>query len=330
MRWIQALHQRYGDAVRTSPDQVSYACAEAWRSIYGHATATRKSTEKDPRFFGQTLSKGTPDILRAPGPDHSRFRRNFSHAFSDRALREQQPLIAHYADMLVAKLQALVQADPEVKAEMVFLYNLTTFDIMGELTFGDPLNLLEGTGSTNWVTTIFSSVKVNSIRRVARYYPWCAALVNPLIPRSLKKMQATHYRSCRERVDSRLARTVDKPDIWGLIMAQKEELRLNREEMYTNSQLFMVAGTETTATALSGLTYQLLLNPDKLALLTKEVRGMFAHSAEIDMLRLAQMKYLNFCIEEGLRMYPPVPTGMARVIPKEGMEICGEYLPGNV
>ncbi|PYI09546.1 cytochrome P450 [Aspergillus sclerotiicarbonarius CBS 121057] len=328
LAWVRDLHLTYGDAVRTSPDQVSYSSAEAWRSIYGHASGTKKSTEKDTRFFGRTLN-GIPDIIRAPAVDHSRFRRNFSHAFSDKALREQQPLIAHYADMLIEKLRAIVKADPKTKIEMVLMYNLTTFDIMGDLTFGDPLNLLAGTGNVGWVTSIFSSVKVNTLKRVARYYPWCSHLLNQILPRSLKQRQAAHHQSCKERVDWRVDQSLDRPDIWGLIMAQKDSLRLSREEMYANSQLFMVAGTETTATALSGLTYQLLLNPDKLERITKEVRETFEQDSDIDMLRLAQMKYLNRCIEEGLRMYPPVPSGMPRVIPQEGMEICGEYMPGN-
>ncbi|GLA93460.1 hypothetical protein AtubIFM61612_010657 [Aspergillus tubingensis] len=276
--WVRNLHLAYGDTVRISPDQVSYSCADGWRDIYGHASATKKSTEKDMRFFGTTLNR-TPDVIRAKAADHSRFRRNFSHAFSDKALREQQPLIAHYADLLIEKLREVVQADPKAKIEMVLMYNLTTFDIMGDLTFGDPLNLLKGTGNVG--------------------------------------------------VDWRVDQSLDRPDIWGLVMSQKESLRLSREEMYANSQLFMVAGTETTATALSGLTYQLLLNPDKMEKITKEIRDAFERDSDIDMLRLAQLKYLNMCIDEGLRMYPPVPTGMPRLTPKEGMEICGEYMPGN-
>ncbi|GLA84866.1 hypothetical protein AtubIFM56815_009087 [Aspergillus tubingensis] len=276
--WVRNLHLAYGDTVRISPDQVSYSCADGWRDIYGHASATKKSTEKDMRFFGTTLNR-TPDVIRAKAADHSRFRRNFSHAFSDKALREQQPLIAHYADLLIEKLREVVQADPKAKIEMVMMYNLTTFDIMGDLTFGDPLNLLKGTGNVG--------------------------------------------------VDWRVDQSLDRPDIWGLVMSQKESLRLSRDEMYANSQLFMVAGTETTATALSGLTYQLLLNPDKMEKITKEIRDAFERDSDIDMLRLAQLKYLNMCIDEGLRMYPPVPTGMPRLTPKEGMEICGEYMPGN-
>lgn len=326
--WIEQLHTIYGDTVRMCPDELSYTAADAWKGIYGHASAGKKTTEKDRRFYGPSFT-GVPDIIRAAGPDHSRFRRNFSHAFSDRALREQEDLICHYVDMLINSLRTIIQSDPKAKIEMVRLLNLTTFDIMGDLTFGDPLDLLKGTGNTGWVTAVFLSIKTNALRRVTRYYPWAALLFQLSLPKSLKEKAIAHHRACRERVDWRVEQKLDRPDIWGLVMGQKEGLRLSQEEMYANSHVFMVAGTETTATALSGLIYQLLLNPDKLEQILKEVRDTFQKDSDIDIINLAQMKYLNACIEEGLRMYPPVPVGMPRVTPAEGMVICGEYIPGN-
>jgi cytochrome P450 len=44
---------------------------------------------------------------------------------------------------------------------------------------------------------------------------------------------------------------------------------------------------------------------------------------------LAQLKYLNACIEEGLRMYPPVPSGLPRVTPPGGAAICGTWISAN-
>ncbi|RAL08505.1 cytochrome P450 [Aspergillus homomorphus CBS 101889] len=328
LTWLQNLHRIYGDVVRFSPDELSFTSAQAWRDIYGHASGGRKSTEKDPRFLGPTLN-GTPDIIRANTHDHSRFRRNFSHAFSDKALREQQPLIAQYAEMLVAALRECVRADPTAKVEMVRMYNLTTFDIMGDLTFGDPLNLLQGTGYREWVGGIFASVKVTCLRRVARYYSWLTVFVALVIPRSLRERALVHYHSCKARVDKRVKQTLDKPDIWGLVMKQKESLQLTRDEMYSNSQLFMLAGTETTATALSGLTHQLLMHPEKMQKITQEVRQTFKEEGEIEMTRLAQLRYLNACIEEGLRIYPPVPIGIPRLVPEGGMTVCGDFIPAK-
>ncbi|CAI7590979.1 unnamed protein product [Penicillium glandicola] len=330
VEWVNGLHLTHGDVVRIAPDELSYATGEAWKGIYGHASAGKPTTEKDPRFFGPSFN-GAADIIRGNGPDHTRFRRNFSHAFSDRALREQQSLICGYVDTLVGILHKTIEEDPKAKVNMVRMFNLTTFDIMGDLTFGDSLNLLAGTGNLNWVSAVFFSIQTNALRRLPRYIPWTAPIVQRLIPKELKERSITHYNAAQERVDRRIDgdQTMKKPDIWGIVMNQKEDLRLTRMEMYANSNIFMVAGTETTATALSGLLYQLLMMPEKMKILVEEVRGRFEKDSDIDMRALEHMTYLNACVEEGLRVYPPVPGGLPRVTPSEGLLVCGEHIPGK-
>ncbi|OGE51622.1 hypothetical protein PENARI_c012G09084 [Penicillium arizonense] len=330
LQWVTGLHVTYGDVVRVAPDELSYATGEAWKGIYGHAAAGKKVTEKDTRFYGPSFN-GAPDIIRAKGPDHSRFRRNFSHAFSDRSLREQQSLICGYVDMLVDNLNRTIKENPKAKVNMVHMFNLTTFDIMGDLTFGDSLDLLLGTGNMNWVAAVFISMKTNALRRLARYWPWTASIAQRLIPQELRQQSVAHYQASQGRVDKRVDGdyALQKPDIWGIVMNQKQELRLSRTEMYANSQVFMVAGTETTATALSGLLYQLLMNPEKMEIIVNEVRETFEKDSDIEMRALEHMKYLNACIEEGLRIYPPVPVGLPRIAPDDGLLVCGEHIPGK-
>ncbi|KAJ5664769.1 uncharacterized protein N7477_007217 [Penicillium maclennaniae] len=306
LQWINKLHVKHGDIVRVAPDELSYASGEAWKGIYGHAAAGKKVTEKDARFYGPSFN-GASDIIRANGTDHSRFRRNFSHAFSDRALRDQQPLICQYVDMLIERLNKDIKQDPKMKVNMVRMLNLTTFDIMGDLTFGASLDLLAGTGNLNWVAAVFVSMKTNALRRLARYWPATASIARSLIPEELKQQSISHYQASQARVDTRIDvnQASTKPDIWGIVMNQKQHLRLSREEMYANSQVFMVAGTETTATALSGILYHLLRDPAKMDLIVKEILETFEKEEDIDMRALEHMTYLNACIEEGLRIYPP-------------------------
>ncbi|KKK19858.1 hypothetical protein P175DRAFT_0252155 [Aspergillus ochraceoroseus IBT 24754] len=326
--WLHDLHVKYGNTIRICPDELSYADGDAWRGIYGHAASGRKTAEKDTRFFGPGPFHA-PDIIRANVTDHSRFRRNFSNAFSDRALRDQQPLIRRYADMLVERINGNITEKPTAEIDLVTMYNMATFDIMGDLTFGASLDLLKGMGSSSWMTAVFSRVKLTSLERAARYYPFGSLLLNAFLPRSVKQKAIAHLAACKERVDNRVDQHLDRPDIWGLVLNQKEELKLSRSEMYANSHIFMVAGTETTATALSGLTYQLLLQPEKMERITKEVRETFQNHSGIDMGTLARLEYLNACIEEGLRFYPPVPTGVPRIIPSGGLMVCGELVPAG-
>jgi cytochrome P450 len=135
-----------------------------------------------------------------------------------------------------------------------------------------------------------------------------------------------------EKVDERMARETDRPDIWTYVTKNShiEGSELAPTELHSNGTLFMLAGTETTATELSGLTYMLLKNPQKLARLTKEIRSAFTSFDDITMVKLSHLEYLQACIEEGLRMYPPVPAGLPRTTPQSGAKVCNRWIPGGV
>ena len=92
----------------------------------------------------------------------------------------------------------------------------------------------------------------------------------------------------------------------------------------------MIAGTETTATALSGTTYHLLQNPTCMQKLVSEVRTAFSSFEDITLEGIARLKYLQAVLQEGLRMYPPVPSALFRRTPEGGAMICDRYVPGDV
>lgn len=90
----------------------------------------------------------------------------------------------------------------------------------------------------------------------------------------------------------------------------------------------ILAGSETTSTLLSGVTYLLLRNPDVLKKLTDEVRSSFNSEEEITLLSVGKLNYMLACLNEGLRSYPPVPVGLPRVIPVgQTAVIAGEIIP---
>jgi cytochrome P450 len=146
----------------------------------------------------------------------------------------------------------------------------------------------------------------------------------------LEEQRRKHGEFTHARVDRRLAKKDPRPDIWGLVLARDEESGLSLAEMYANANLFMIAGTETTATLLSGLTYYLLKNPTKMDKLKMEIREAFKTEDEITIERLQALKYLNACVEEGLRMYPPISNGLPRIVPPGGSVIDGRYVPAGV
>ncbi|RYP69564.1 hypothetical protein DL771_006079 [Monosporascus sp. 5C6A] len=163
---------------------------------------------------------------------------------------------------------------------------------------------------------------------IIAYYPILNAIFTRIEPKSVTEQRVAHCQHSADRVNQRLQEGSDRPDIWNLVMsAEGSERELSIEEMHSNAELFMIAGSETTATLLSGLTYYLLMNPDKMKPLLEEIRGRFKSSDEITFDSTGHLQYMNACIKEALRIYPPVPIGSPRVVPEGGHTILGRWIP---
>lgn len=101
------------------------------------------------------------------------------------------------------------------------------------------------------------------------------------------------------------------------------------ERLTSNAVVLIAAGSETTATLLAGVTYLLLSNPEKMAKLKIEVRNAFNSAEEITIASASRLPYMLACLNEALRMYPPVTGSLVRQIAPGGATIAGHVLPGG-
>ena len=102
------------------------------------------------------------------------------------------------------------------------------------------------------------------------------------------------------------------------------------DELASNASTLIIAGSETTATALSAATYFLATTPPALAKLTDEVRSTFATEDEIDLTSVQRLTYMLAVLDETLRLYPPVPSGSPRKISDGGETLAGQFVPPGV
>ena len=101
-------------------------------------------------------------------------------------------------------------------------------------------------------------------------------------------------------------------------------------EILHNTQNLVLAGSETTATSLSAITYLLCTHPDVLAKFNEEVRTGFSSEDEITLVSVQKLTYMTAVIDEALRVFPAVPPAVPRITDKEGGTIHGDYVPPNV
>lgn len=94
----------------------------------------------------------------------------------------------------------------------------------------------------------------------------------------------------------------------------------------------MGAGSDTTGITLTALFYYLLKNPASLNKLREEINSTnFAHESSVRWDEARNMRYLEACVKEALRLHPAVGLPLERVVPKEGFS-AGQYWfrPGTI
>ena len=89
-----------------------------------------------------------------------------------------------------------------------------------------------------------------------------------------------------------------------------------------------IAGSETTATTLSALTYFVMKHPHVYKKFKNEIRNHFSSYSEITSSKVGQLPYFNAVINETMRLYPPVPFGPPRLSP--GSNVDGQWIPKGV
>ena len=324
---LRELHDQYGEVVRIRPNALTYRSPQAWKDIYGHRKPGALPFSKDSEFY-MPAAPGTAHLINANEADHSRQKRLLTHAFSERALRDQEPLIISYIDLFIRQLRGYADREEEVNLEAWL--NFLTFDIVGDLAFGVPFGCLEGSEYHPWVATIFQSIKTGAFLRALSVYPFLAAQMRKVMPKRLIQKRVAHYQMSKDKVTQRLATTTARPDFISYILRYNDERGMQRSEIEVNAGIIIQAGSETTATVLAACVYYLQEHPSCWQRATQEVRTAFQADSDITFLATSQLPHLGSIIEESLRMFPPAPGIGPRLVPKGGAMIDGQFVPEGV
>ncbi|KAK5625774.1 hypothetical protein RRF57_001492 [Xylaria bambusicola] len=343
------LHERYGPVVRTSPNELSYINPIQWREIYGFKPHGQSEFVKDPIYHAAL--KPNISILNSDARHHGYLRRLLAHGFSEKSLRDQEPVLKAFVDTLFRRLREEC-GDGEKPVDIRNWYNFLSFDVISYLTFGESFNCLT-TGTFHiWVAIFFSAARNFSYYQMSARLP--SLIRGPFqryfIPEKVKEDLATIYSlnevrfrqinlgmgllvrllsNEKEKTKHRLENNPSVPDFMDNLVDAYQSGKLSAESLKENTQILIGAGSETTATCLAGLTWFLFKNPRVLEKLKTEIRSRFTHPDEITIAAVNECRYLLGCIEECLRMYPPSPQPHHRIIPAGGALVNGEMLPGG-
>lgn len=214
-RGMVALHQKYGPVVRVAPDHLAFCHPDAMNDLSGHR---KPGVLENGKEVVRTLSSpGT--IIGANRHDHARIRKSMANGFSQQAMLDQQPVIVSYVDKLFEKLEEF-SAKGEI-IDAVAWYNYTTFDIVGDLAFGEPFGCLRESTYHPWVDLVFKSLKNiaydSAFRRMGLLYDFLVMLT----PKSTMNKFKEHRELSEEKVRKRLSTNTDRKDFMACMTARK-------------------------------------------------------------------------------------------------------------
>lgn len=326
------LHEKHGKFVRFGPNSLSVNSNTALKEIYGFRANVRKAE------FYDAFVHPAPNTHNARDRDlHARKRRVLSHAFSDGAIKEvERYILANVRTFCeaVGDYGRVISADSKgwsAPKNMSDWCNWLAMDILGDLCFGKAFHMLDRPDNR---------YAVDLVGVAAQRHLLCGTMpiVNKL---SLDKVlfhriaagRAKYMAYSRQQLTERtaLGDETDRRDFfYHLLKARDPETGhgFTTPELWGESNLLIIAGSDTTSTAMAATLFYLVRNPATLQKVTAEIRDRFDSLEDIHQGPLLNScTYLRACIDEAMRLSPSVGGLLPREVLAGGMTIDGEQIP---
>jgi cytochrome P450 len=128
----------------------------------------------------------------------------------------------------------------------------------------------------------------------------------------------------------------------GDLLSMFLKAQADRPEFMTDERVLVMAvsmafaGSETTAISLAAVFYYILKNPRCNYKLKEEIEaavenGTIENRTDglVTWAESQKLPYLDACIKEAFRLHPAAGLPLERITPPQGVEICGEHIPGG-
>ncbi len=164
---IKELHEVYGEIVRIAPNELSFINAGAWHDLYGH----HPGRETTPKWGYGELPGGAKRLFTANDSEHSRFRRIMARGFSDRALRDMEPVFQKITNDLVGGFRKYTSGS-DTRTTVVDLrewYNFVGADVVSELVFGESFDCIGSARPHPWNVMLYEHLDALSWFAVFRF-----------------------------------------------------------------------------------------------------------------------------------------------------------------
>ncbi|KAH7316774.1 cytochrome P450 [Stachybotrys elegans] len=325
--------EEYGPLVRVGPNEVMFGDADTYRSISG----VRSSFTKGPWY---ELSRMIPDqdslFSMRDEAGRKELRAKLTPGYSGREGASFEPGVDKHVQMLVNLIERKYLSTPSDFRPIEFSHKSQYFalDVISYLGFGEAIGFLKNDSDMHHY--VESNDAFFPVLAVVLNMPWLDRWLR-MWPLSLALPKVGDEAGfgglmgfAMNLVDKRLAPGAEPGDD---MMQAHIRQGLTHKELAAEVFLEMIAGSDSTATAIRMTLLCLLNTPASLSRLRAEVDAAEAagriSSPVIRDREAYELPYLQAVIKEGLRMFPPSTGHNYKEVPPGGARVCGYDLPGG-
>ncbi|KAI1179968.1 cytochrome P450 [Nemania sp. FL0916] len=300
-------HLKYGPVVRQGPNKLVFSSVAALRDIYRN-----DNTTKPQAYIALGPRLTIPTVFTAQDRQLHRTRRQLiGQALSERSMRIFEPNMLEQVDIFLRRVLKSTQTPGSApnSINMTESARLLGFDLAALLAFGYNLHLQTRPDNSfvlpmleagffwasvfiHWPLTRQFSIGLALLTVFRRLRSQYLSLVQNMISSRIKQDKHAHH------------------DLYSIVADHLDQSKpdgIRQSELWAEATLFLPAAGDTTKTALASIFFYLSQNLRCYNNLASEIRTKFMSGREIRGSSLADCHYLRACIDEALRMSPPVP-----------------------
>ncbi|XP_054994959.1 cytochrome P450 4X1 [Sorex araneus] len=330
----------------------TYPCAfpcwvgpfQAFFYIYDPDYAKTFLSRTDPKskslykFLMPCLGKG---LVSLNGPKWFQHRCLLTPAFDLNILKSYMEVMVHSVNTMLDKWEKLCSTQ-DTTVEVFEHISLMTLDMLMKCAFSQETNCQINSTQDPYVKATFEASKIIFYPLysflphpdiIFKFSPegHCLQEISTVLHQYTEKVFQDRKKSLKDEKNqdnTQKRKCQDFLDILLSIQAENVECCPDAD-LLSEVNTFLLSGHDTTAGGISLLLYHLALNPEHQERCREEIRIILGNGSSITWDQLSELSYTTMCIQESLRLAPPVPS-VSRELSKPITFPDGRSLPAGI
>ncbi|CAG9986859.1 unnamed protein product [Clonostachys byssicola] len=322
-----------GDVIRIAPNELVFITPQAAKDIY---LAQQNHLESFVQVGYDALDTGDNGITGEPNPArHREIAKRLAPAFSNRNLIAKEPTIQKHMDQFIQKMEQLQGSNIEFRQWSDWL----ALDLSADMTYSQDEGHVRDMKDSDFLKFTLRLNRFLTLSQISRKFNLAVRVILtpfvylaippstwPSIPTLLKKAA----KDFQQRIDRR--GNTEQLDYVEQMLPIDHPVPGKKELFHVQNVAgqLLLASWQPLANQFYIILLFLLKDPDVYANAVSEVRIAYDDSGEITLGSVAgeNLKYLQACVSEGLRLHAETTDGLPRISP--GAIVDGHYIPQGV